>query len=182
MNTGEIIRLKRDVEAFIVPSGDKVTLKKEEPVRITQALGGTYTIVLNGNMFQMSGMDSDALGFEREEIPEENFGDMKKEVDAQVVWDQLKSVYDPEIPVNIVDLGLIYDLAITPMQPSGNRIDIKMTLTAPGCGMGPVIARDAEQKVLAVPGVADVMVELVWEPQWSKDMMSEEAQLQLGLL
>lgn len=182
MNTGEIIRLKRDVEAFIVPSGDKVTLKKEEPVRITQALGGTFTVVLQGNMFQISGLDGDALGFEREEIADEDLEDLKKEVDEQVVWDQLRSVFDPEIPVNIVDLGLIYDLSITPMQPHGSKVHIKMTLTAPGCGMGPVIARDAEQKVLAVPGVADVEVELVWEPQWTKDMMSEEAQLQLGLL
>ncbi|NIA18738.1 MAG: putative Fe-S cluster assembly protein SufT [Simkaniaceae bacterium] len=182
MNTGEIIRLKRDVEAFIVPSGDKVTLKKEEPVRITQALGGTFTVVLQGNMFQISGLDGDALGFEREETTDEDLEDLKKEVDEQVVWDQLKSVFDPEIPVNIVDLGLIYDLSITPMQPHGSKVHIKMTLTAPGCGMGPVIARDAEQKILAVPGVADVEVELVWEPQWTKDMMSEEAQLQLGLL
>ncbi len=181
MVSNEPIRLTRDVNAYIVPTGDKVTLREGELVRITQALGGTYTVVLQGNMFQVSGRNGDALGFEVQEVSMDSDND-SIDVDEQVVWDQLKNVYDPEIPVNIVDLGLIYDLSIVPMDSGGSKIHVKMTLTAPGCGMGPVIARDAEQKVLAVPGVSDVLVEIVWEPQWTKDMMTEEAQLQLGLL
>lgn len=182
MQSGEAINLIRDVEAFIVPSGERVTLRRDEPVRITQALGGTYTVVMGGNMYQISGENADALGMEVDASLAAEDGDIVKVVDEQVVWDQLKTCYDPEIPVNIVDLGLIYDLQIVPLNPRGHKVLIKMTLTAPGCGMGPVIAGEAERKVRAVPGVTDVRVELVWEPQWNKAMMTEEAQLQLGLL
>ncbi|MFQ6604061.1 MAG: putative Fe-S cluster assembly protein SufT [Fidelibacterota bacterium] len=182
MNTNETVRLTRNVEAFIVPSGEQVVLKKDEPVRITQALGGTYTVVFQGNMYQISGANADALGYEPELI-DAGLVSGTNGVDEHMIWDQLKSVYDPEIPVNIVDLGLIYDLKLKPApRNKGTNIYIKMTLTAPGCGMGPVIAGNAEQKVKAVPGVHDVLVELVWEPQWNKDMMTEEALLQLGLL
>jgi len=116
----ELIQLHRDVEAYIVPSGDKVTLRKDEPVRITQALGGAYTIVLNGNMFQIAGQNGDALGFDVQEQAETT-DDENQQLDEQMIWDQLKSVYDPEIPVNIVDLGLIYDLQILPLEPKGNK-------------------------------------------------------------
>ncbi len=182
MRTNEVVRLKRDVEAFIVPSGEQVILKRDEPVRITQALGGTYTVVMQGNMYQVAGANADALGYEPESETDNVFPS-GNQVNEQMIWDQLKTVYDPEIPVNIVDLGLIYDLKLKPApRKKGTNVYIKMTLTAPGCGMGPVIAGNAEQKVKAVPGINDVLVELVWEPQWNKDMMTEEAQLQLGLL
>ena len=174
----EAIRLLRDVDAYMVPSGDEVKLLAGNLVRVTQALGGNYTILVNGNMVQITAENSDALGFET---------DIKKESQEQVafseqlVWDQLKTCYDPEIPVNIVELGLIYDLNIAD-DNEGKIVGIKMTLTAPGCGMGPVIADEVDRKVRGIDGVDDVKVELVWEPMWNRNMMSEEAQLELGML
>jgi probable FeS assembly SUF system protein SufT len=174
----EAIRLLRDVDAYMVPSGDEVKLLAGNLVRVTQALGGNYTILVNGNMVQITAENSDALGFET---------DIKKESQEQVafseqlVWDQLKTCYDPEIPVNIVELGLIYDLNIAD-DNEGKIVGIKMTLTAPGCGMGPVIADEVDRKVMGIDGVDDVRVELVWEPMWNRNMMSEEAQLELGML
>ena len=174
----EAIRLLRDVDAYMVPSGDEVKLLTGNLVRVTQALGGNYTILVNGNMVQITAENSDALGFET---------DIKKESQEQVafseqlVWDQLKTCYDPEIPVNIVELGLIYDLNIAD-DNEGKIVGIKMTLTAPGCGMGPVIADEVDRKVRGIDGVDDVKVELVWEPMWNRNMMSEEAQLELGML
>jgi probable FeS assembly SUF system protein SufT len=174
----EAIRLLRDVDAYMVPSGDEVKLLAGNLVRVTQALGGNYTILVNGNMVQITAENSDALGFET---------DIKKESQEQVafseqlVWDQLKTCYDPEIPVNIVELGLIYDLNIAD-DNEGKIVGIKMTLTAPGCGMGPVIADEVDRKVRGIDGVDDVRVELVWEPMWNRNMMSEEAQLELGML
>ncbi|MAM98012.1 MAG: putative Fe-S cluster assembly protein SufT [Chloroflexi bacterium] len=180
MNTipNEAITLTRDVDAYIVPSGDKVTLLSGNVVRITQALGGNYTILVNGNMVQITAENADALGFEVDKKPEP---ETDNDFSENLVWDQLRTCYDPEIPVNIVELGLVYDLKIS-NKKEGSHIHIKMTLTAPGCGMGPMIADDAKNKVLSIPGVNDVNVELVWEPQWNKEMMTEEARLQLGML
>ena len=173
----ESIRLLRDVDAFVVPSGDEVKLLAGNLVQITQALGGNYTVLINGNMVQITSENADALGLE---IQEETLGNSGGNLEQQV-WDQLKTCYDPEIPVNIVELGLIYDLNIKESD-TGQKINIKMTLTAPGCGMGPVIADEVERKVNGIKGVESVNVELVWEPVWSREMMSESAQLELGML
>ena len=176
--TKKSIRLLRDVEANMVPSGDKVTLAEGNLVQITQSLGGNHTVIINGNMAQISSDNADALGLEVEE-------DLRRSTDSnfseQLVWDQLKTCYDPEIPVNIVELGLIYDLSIKNEEDGEKNITIMMTLTAPGCGMGPVIADEVERKVSALNSVKNVKVELVWEPQWNQGMMSEAAQLELGM-
>ena len=174
----ESIPLLRDVDAYMVPSGDEVKLLAGNLVRITQALGGNYTVLINGNMVQITAENSDALGLEitEEQASESPAGDIE-----QQIWDQLKTCYDPEIPINIVDLGLIYDLKIEE-SGTGNKADIKMTLTAPGCGMGGVISDEVDRKVNAIEGIDHVSVELVWEPMWTKEMMSEAAQLELGML
>lgn len=173
----ESIRLLRDVDANMVPSGDEVKLLAGNLVRVTQALGGNYTILINGNMVQISSENADALGFEIEKESGESAPNGNLE---QQIWDQLKTCYDPEIPINIVELGLIYGLDISD-KDSGKMVNIKMTLTAPGCGMGPMISGEADRKVRGLDGVEDVFVELVWEPQWNRDMMSEAAQLELGM-
>ena len=173
----ESIRLLRDVDAYMVPSGDEVKLLAGNLVRITQALGGNYTLIMNGNMVQITSEYADALGIDLdEEEPTEMKGDLE-----QQIWDQLKTCYDPEIPVNIVELGLIYDLKIKDAQ-AGKEVAIKMTLTAPGCGMGPVIADEVDRKINGLQDVERVSVDLVWEPMWNRDMMSEEAQLELGMM
>ena len=160
-----------------MPSGDEVKLLAGNLVRITQALGGNYTVLMNGNMVQITAENADALGFEITKPETETAsGDLE-----QQIWDQLKTCYDPEIPVNIVELGLIYDLNIDDVK-EGKNVGIKMTLTAPGCGMGPVIADEVDRKVNGIDGINNVSVELVWEPTWTRDMMSEEAQLELGML
>ena len=174
----EAITLTRDVDAYIVPSGDKVTLLSGNVVRITQALGGNYTILVNGNMVQINAENADAIGFEVEKKPKP---ETDNDFTENLVWDQLKTCYDPEIPVNIVELGLIYDLD-TSENDDGKSVNIKMTLTAPGCGMGPVIADEVDRKVKGINGVQYVNVELVWEPQWNQNMMSEAAKLELGML
>lgn len=176
-NEDNRIRLIRDVEANMVPSGDKVTLVAGNLVQITQSLGGNYTIVINGNMAQISAKNADALGIEVE-MPDSD--SISSEFSEQLIWDQLKTCYDPEIPVNIVELGLIYDLNIKDGE-KGKKIEIKMTLTAPGCGMGPVISDEVDRKINALEDVENVNVELVWEPQWNQGMMSEAAQLELGM-
>ena len=173
----EAIRLLRDVDANMVPSGDEVKLVAGNLVRVTQALGGNYTILINGNMVQISAENADALGFEVLKISE---SDAPKGNLEHQIWDQLKTCYDPEIPINIVELGLIYGLDISDTD-EGKNVNINMTLTAPGCGMGPMIAGEVERKVKGIEGIEDVLVELVWEPQWNRDMMSEAAQLELGM-
>jgi len=177
----ENIILKRDVTAFLIPSGDKVILQKGEPVSITQALGGSYTLMLNGNLFKLDGDDADAIGKKTIQTIVDPSNILDEEVSEQQIWDQLKTVYDPEIPINIVDLGLIYDIKLTKLK-EGTKVKIKMTLTAPGCGMGPIITDEAKQKVQGIPGIINVDIELVWEPLWNREMMSETALLQLGIL
>ena len=173
----ESIRLLRDVDAYMVPSGDEVRLLAGNLVKVTQALGGNYTVIINGNMVQIRSENADALGMN---VPEENSYEPSGDIEKQI-WDQLKTCYDPEIPVDIVELGLIYDLSIENGK-SGREVSIKMTLTAPGCGMGPVIADEVDRKINGLEGIDDVSVELVWEPMWTRDMMSEAAQLELGML
>ena len=183
IDSNELITIERDCDAILIPAGDPIKLLKGTHVRITQALGGDYTLFVNGNLVKISGEDADAIGKEAvkdtvasgDHYPDEPLNEDQ-------VWEQLRTVYDPEIPVNIVDLGLVYNLELKPLEAGGSWVGLKMTLTAPGCGMGPAIAQDAERKIRSIRGVADVLVEIVWEPLWNRDMMTEEAKLQLGML
>jgi probable FeS assembly SUF system protein SufT len=182
MNNSEPVTLSRDVDAAVIPVGTKVTLQKGEQAYITQSLGGSYTVIVNGNMFRIEGRDADALGLELTAKPVGTGTPVSQEQLEKEIWNQLRSCYDPEIPVNIVDLGLIYDCHVAPLAPGSHRVEVKMTLTAPGCGMGPMLAQDVQNKLLGLEGVDDVAVELVWDPPWNQAMMSEAAKLQLGLL
>ena len=166
----------------MIPVGERVTLQKGQEASITQTLGGSYTVIVNGNMFRIEGKDADALGLEVAAKPASTGAPITQEQLEKEIWNQLRSCYDPEIPVNVVDLGLIYDCHITPLPGGSHRVDVKMTLTAPGCGMGPMLAQDVQNKVLSLEGVDDVAVELVWDPPWNQGMMTEQAKLQLGLL
>jgi probable FeS assembly SUF system protein SufT len=179
----EPVTLGRDVEASVIPVGTKVTLQKGEQALITQSLGGSYTVIVNGNMFRIEGKDADALGLEVVEKKDgAGAGPVAQEQVEKEVWGQLRTCYDPEIPVNIVDLGLIYDCHIEPIGKNRYKVDVKMTLTAPGCGMGPVLQQDVQNKLLGLEAVDDVSVELVWDPPWNQGMLTEAAKLQLGLM
>jgi probable FeS assembly SUF system protein SufT len=182
MNTNETVALARNVDAAVIPAGTKVTLQQGEQAYITQSLGGSYTVVVNGNMFRIEGKDADALGLAPVAKPAATGTTVTQEELEKEIWNQLRSCYDPEIPVNIVDLGLIYDCHLAPLNGSTYKVDVKMTLTAPGCGMGPMLAQDVQNKLLGLEGVEDVAVELVWDPPWNQAMMTEAAKLQLGLL
>ena len=183
IENSDLIQLTRDCDAELIPSGDKINLIKGEVVKITQSLGGNYTLFLNGNLVKIRGKDADAIGLDPIDEDISDFeAHAKMDVDETLIWEKMKSCFDPEIPVNIVELGLVYDLRIIPLDTVGNKVEIKMTLTAPGCGMGPSIASDVKYKVSIVPGVTEVGVEIVWEPQWTKDMMTDAAKLQLGIL
>jgi probable FeS assembly SUF system protein SufT len=178
MQTTTSIELKRDCAAVQIPAGTTVTLLAGTTVDITQTLGGSYTIHAPAGLFRIAPQDADALGLER---PAESASSAAGVVDEKVVWDTLRTCFDPEIPVNIVDLGLVYDMQLAKL-PGGNaRVDVKMTLTAPGCGMGPAIAGDAQVKLLSLPGVDDARVEIVWEPQWHHSMITPEGRKILGL-
>jgi len=171
------------VDAAIVPVGTKVTLMKGEQAHITQSLGGAHTVVVNGNMFRIDGKDADALGLEVIAQPAASTsGPVTTEQLEKQVWESLKTCYDPEIPVNIVDLGLIYDCHLTPIGGNNYKADVKMTLTAPGCGMGPVLAQDVQNKLISLEPIDEANVELVWDPPWNQGMMTEAAKLQLGLM
>jgi probable FeS assembly SUF system protein SufT len=182
--SSELKILTRDVEASVVPVGTKVTLQKGEQAHITQSLGGTYTVIVNGNMFRIESKDGDALGMEVQAAPvtTTTSGPLTQEELEKKVWESLKTCYDPEIPVNIVDLGLIYDCHLTPIGADNYKADVKMTLTAPGCGMGPVLAQDVQNKLISLEPIDEANVELVWDPPWNQGMMTEAAKLQLGLL
>ena len=184
MTMSDEIILKRDCEAVLIPAGSKLTLQAGEPVVITQALGGSYTVVIHGNMARIDAKDADAIGQEPAGTTATEAAATAENaaVSEEQVMEKLRTCYDPEIPVNIVDLGLVYDLQIQPLPTGGNRVEIKMTLTAPGCGMGPVLQQDVENKVSAIPGVKEAGVFLVWDPPWSRDMLSEAARLELGMM
>jgi len=172
--------VSRDVDAREIPSGTPITLRAGDPVVITQSLGGSYTVLTPvGFLARIDGKDADAIG---EAAVDANAASGEGKTAEEQAWDQLKTCYDPEIPVNIVDLGLVYRMDIVPLPQGGNRIDVEMTMTAPGCGMGEFLKADAEEKLHAVPGVREVRVEIVWEPAWDRDRMSEAARLQLGML
>ena len=184
MNANDPVTLTRDVEAAVVPVGTPVTLLKGEQAYVTQSLGGSYTVIVNGNMFRISGQHADALGFEQTAAPASASAGSSatpEQLEKQA-WDALRTCYDPEIPVNIVDLGLVYDCAIEQSEGSPAKVQVKMTLTAPGCGMGPTIAAEARQKVMSVDGVGDAAVDLVWDPPWNQAMISEAGKMKLGLI
>jgi probable FeS assembly SUF system protein SufT len=177
------VELKRDCEATMIPAGTVTTLPAGTPVDITQTLGGSFTVrAMTGGLFRIAAKDADALGIETEDPskPAE-----QKSNDGPVaekeVWETLRTCYDPEIPVNIVDLGLVYDMKIVPLPSGRSGVAVKMTLTAPGCGMGSVIAGDAQQRLLGLPGVEEANVEIVWEPQWHHSMITPEGKKILGL-
>jgi len=176
--------LSRDVVATQIPSGDKHTLFADTKVFIHQVLGGSYTVQTDTGLFRIDGKDADALGEEvvTETVQAATTADGAP--DPEAVWDQLKKVYDPEIPVNIVDLGLVYSLDISKAEEpeTGYKVDVAMTLTAPGCGMGPAIAEDAKNKILLIPGVTAADVRITWEPAWNQSMISEEGKMKLGLI
>jgi probable FeS assembly SUF system protein SufT len=179
--TGQTVILKRTCEGTQIPSGVTVALPEGMEVGITQALGGSYTLATPRGLVRLNDQDADALGLEvpvATTAPTEASGP----VSSDLVWERLKTVYDPEIPVNIVDLGLVYSMELQPLEAGGNRVEVKMTLTAPGCGMGPTIQADAKSKVLSVPGVTEAEVELVWDPPWNQGMISEVGRMKLGMI
>lgn len=180
-HTNEPFSLARDVAAVIIPAGEQLMLREGTSGFITQALGGSFTVYVEGNLFRIAGADADALG--KEPVPPPAVPDNATDDDIEtVIWQQLKTCYDPEIPVNIVDLGLIYRCDISSM-PNGERsVSVDMTLTAPGCGMGEILVQDAQEKIAVIPTISDVRVELVFDPPWNQGMMSDEARLQTGLM
>lgn len=176
----EPLSLTRDCPAILIPSGQPVILPQGSPVVVVQTLGGSYTVRTDrGWLARIGDQDADALGYQRE-APSEERSAAPASFDLDAVIEELRGVYDPEIPINVVDLGLIYACEAHET-PGGQRVEIKMSMTAPGCGMGDVLKADAEARVRTVPGVAEVHVELVWDPPWSMARMSEAARLQLGL-
>ncbi|MEC7906209.1 MAG: putative Fe-S cluster assembly protein SufT [Verrucomicrobiota bacterium] len=183
--------LTREVQAVQIPSGESIELPALTKVRITQQLGGSYTVMTPYGLARIDGANADALG---PDIAEEQSSSSEQkrseplaegeEPDEEAIWQQLRNVYDPEIPVNIVDLGLVYSMTVEPTEENKNlyKVTVQMTLTAPGCGMGPAIAEDAKSKVMLVPGVDSAEVNLTWEPAWDQSMISEEGRMILGLV
>ncbi|NVK30966.1 MAG: putative Fe-S cluster assembly protein SufT [Gammaproteobacteria bacterium] len=180
MQSSEVVILARDVDALLVPHGTEVRLPEGAFVTLTQSLGGAYTVVVNGNMLRIDGADADALGRQREVMTYETPADGS--VNMTDLDRTLATIFDPEIPVSILDLGLIYKKEVhTDADDGFNTVYIEMTLTAPGCGMGPVLVEEVKRRVKRVPNVGSVDVELVFDPPWDRHMMTEEAQLQLGV-
>jgi probable FeS assembly SUF system protein SufT len=173
--------VQREVKAVAIPAGTEVNLKLGSVGYITQALGGSFTVYIDGNLFRIAGHDADAIGKTAAKAPELPPGASEEDI-KDIIWQQLKTCYDPEIPVNIVDLGLVYECDVVKIDETTRNVDIKMTLTAPGCGMGEVLVQDVRDKVQIVPTVAQANVELVFDPPWNQTMMSEEARLQTGML
>jgi probable FeS assembly SUF system protein SufT len=184
MKSNEPVVLKRDCEAIQIPSGQHVMLPAGSQLTITQSLGGAYTAATDqGYLVRIANKDADAIGMEVEKAgPEEPAAPAEPADLEKQVWDQLKTCFDPEIPVNIVDLGLVYHCQVTPLSEGGNRVDVKFTLTAPGCGMAGVLQADMDSKIRNLPGVNDVNIEVVFEPPWDQSMMSDAAKLQLGFM
>ncbi len=182
-HTNEPVTVQRLCEAILIPNGTPITLPQGSIVFITQALGGNYTVNINGNLAQVGAQDADALGFD---VPDGSNQEQAPNEDGSVnedhVWAQMRTCYDPEIPINIVELGLVYDCNISRSESGDNQVAITMTLTAPGCGMGDFLAADVHSKIAAVPNVDHIHVELTFDPPWNPDMMSEAARLETGLL
>ena len=179
MNGSQEIQLLRDCDAIQIPSGNPLILPQGTSVIITQMLGGAFTVATDAGLVRIEEKDADALGLEKVNTLETKISAGPTE---EAVWNQLKTVFDPEIPVNIVDLGLVYDCQVIPKEVEKVQVLVKMTLTAPGCGMGPAIAADAESKILAIIGVENARVELVWDPPWNQGMISEAGRMKLGLV
>jgi probable FeS assembly SUF system protein SufT len=175
------VELTRDCEAVRIPAGDPTVLPAGTPVDITQTLGGTYTVHAQGGLFRIAAKDADALGMQAAPSSSAETAVVAGELNEELIWSTLRSCFDPEIPVNIVDLGLVYDMHVDRLPDGKNSVFVKMTLTAPGCGMGGVIAGDAQQKILALPGVDEALVEIVWDPPWHHSMISEQGRKVLGL-
>lgn len=179
MQEREVVLTKREVEARLVPTGTEIMIPSDTFVTITQSLGGSFTVAVNGNLARIEGHEADALGKQ----PLESSFDTPSDgtINENQVWEAIRNCYDPEIPVNVVDLGLIYDCQVTNDAANGNAVFIRMTLTAAGCGMGPVITDDVKRKVEHVPNVDKVEVELTFDPPWNSDMLTDEAKLELGM-
>ncbi len=171
------ITLKRDCEGIQIPSGIRQTLLAGTDVRIMQSLGSSYTVMSVQGMSRIDARDADALGLA---VPAPEDASTEQPFSEKLVWDQLKTVYDPEIPISVADLGLIYSCVTTPLERGGKRLDIKMSMTAPGCGMGDVLKADVEGKLSRLPEVKEVYVEIVFDPPWGPERMSQAARLQLG--
>jgi probable FeS assembly SUF system protein SufT len=183
MKSHEPIPLKRSVQATLIPYGGTVSLPEGATVTVTQALGGSYTVLTElGQMVRIEGKDADAIGMEPPPAAPGSAGAPTDKAGVEkAVWDQLKTCYDPEIPVNIVDLGLVFANEVTERPEGGWTTAVKFTLTAPGCGMGGVLQKEIENKLGAIPGIKEVKADLVFEPVWDKAMMSEAAKLKLGI-
>lgn len=180
-DSNEPFSLSRDVRAVVIPAGEELQLRAGTSGFITQALGGSFTVYVEGNLFRIAGSDADALG--KEPVPPPAIPENATDKDIEdVIWQQLKTCFDPEIPINVVDLGLIYRLDVSSSTDGQRSVNIDMTLTAPGCGMGEILVQDAQEKIAVIPTVADVRVELVFDPPWNQSMMSDEARLQTGLM
>lgn len=178
MNSPTTVQLKRDCVVVRIPAGTADTLASGTEVHIAQTLGGTYTVQAPGGLFRIAAQDADALGLE---VTAQPAAAASGPVNEQLIWETLRTCFDPEIPVNIVDLGLVYDMQMSPAKSGGARVDVKMTLTAPGCGMGPAIAGDAQVKLLSLEGVDDATVEIVWDPPWHHSMITPAGKQILGL-
>ena len=180
--SSEPVRFERDCSAVMVPQGEVVTLPAGSIGYITQALGGSYTVFVEGNLFRIAGNDADAIGKEPPPPIELPQGASDADVET-LVWKQLRTCFDPEIPINVVDLGLVYEAEVGPHpeQPGQRRVDVRMTLTAPGCGMGDILVEDVRSKLELIPTVAEADVELVFDPPWTRAMMSEAARLETGM-
>jgi probable FeS assembly SUF system protein SufT len=181
MVTREPRTLSRDVEVAAIPYGDRITLTAGTTVYITQALGGSYTAMTDhGYLVRVEGTDADAIG--EEPTKPLTAEDVAGRTTEEVAWEQLKTVFDPEIPVNIVDLGLVYECRVEKIEDGKERVQVRFTLTAPGCGMGDFLREDVRSKLLTIPGVGEADVEVVLDPPWDQSMMSDGARLQLGLM
>jgi len=174
--------LSREVTATQIPSGEKSLLPTGTQIQIHQTLGGSYTVQTDHGLFRIDGKDGDALGEEASDHSVEAATLADGAPNPEALWDQLRKVYDPEIPVNIVDLGLVYSMDVEKTLEESYKVNVAMTLTAPGCGMGPAIAEDAKGKILLVPGVGDADVRITWDPPWNQSMISEEGKMKLGLV
>lgn len=182
MNFQDIAVVKREVTVTLIPYGEPIDLFPGTEVLVTQALGGYFTLNVNGNLVRLEGDKADAIGKEVPKVPE-NLHEVTGElVTEEQVWEALKDCYDPEIPVNIVDLGLIYTLSLTKLASGGYHVGVQMTLTAPGCGMGPFLVEDVESRLYLVSNLVQVEVVLVFDPPWTSDLMSEAAKLELGMI
>ncbi len=179
--SSEPVRFERDCAAVLVPQGDDVTLPAGSVGYITQGLGGSYTVFVEGNLFRIAGLDADAIGKSPPPPLELAAGASDEEVE-QLVWSQLRTCFDPEIPINVVDLGLVYEASVSHRGDGQRLVEVRMTLTAPGCGMGDILVDDVRTKLELIPTVGEADVELVFDPPWTRAMMSEAARLETGML